>query len=265
MSSVAPGQERAVEVHHEQAELFHRRYQEFLADPYSSAFNYGRKKLDGLLDDYLPAEGAGRSLLDAGCGAGFHLYTLAARGFACCGLDAADGMVARARELNPGLDIRQGDVEQLPYADRTFDYVLSIEVIRYLRDPAICLAEFRRVLKPGGMALVTAMPPRSLTLYPLANKLTSRVQIGSKTRVRQYFHTGRRLEGLARGAGLEPVAVRAAFWGPARNLEWLGPRAISRLLRWWEPRDDRLQGRPGLRDWSNHLLLVARRPEGPAL
>jgi ubiquinone/menaquinone biosynthesis C-methylase UbiE len=253
-------QSRAVEVHHEQAELFRRRYQEFLDDPYSSAFNYGRKKLDTLLDAYLPADGEGKSLLDAGCGAGFHLYTLARRGFSCAGLDAADGMVERARELNPGLDIRQGDVERLPFADGMFDFVISIEVIRYLADPVKCLSEFRRVLKPGGLALVTAMPPGSLTLYPLANKLTSRVQVGKKTRVRQYFHPVRRLEEMARAAGLDPVAVPAAFWGPARNLEFLGPRAISRLLRWWEPRDDRLQARPGLRNWSNHLLLVARRP-----
>src|SRR4051812_34388188 len=98
--------QRAIEIHHEQAELFRQRYEEFQRDPYASAFSYGRRKVDAILDRYLPAEGRGAPLLDAGCGSGFALYTYGARGYECTGLDAAAGMVENARALNPSLEVQ---------------------------------------------------------------------------------------------------------------------------------------------------------------
>src|SRR5215204_998464 len=114
--------ERAIEIHHEQADLFRRRYDEFQQDPYSSAFTYGRRKVDAILESYLPRQGDGKRLLDAGCGSGYALYTYAGRGFDCAGLDAAPGMVEHARALNPEMDIRMGDVEKLPFEAEQFDY-----------------------------------------------------------------------------------------------------------------------------------------------
>src|SRR5688572_19069783 len=111
--------QRAIEIHDEQADLFRRRYEEVKRDPYSSAFTYGRRKVDAVLDRYRPARGDGKALLDAGCGSGYTLRTYADRGFACAGLDAAPGMVGHARALNPELDIRLGDVEALPFEDQS--------------------------------------------------------------------------------------------------------------------------------------------------
>lgn len=249
--------QRAIDVHHEQADLFRARYEEYVRNPYNSAFSYGRRKVDQGLDRYLPASGAGLRLLDAGCGSGFNLHTLAARGFECYGLDAAPGMVEHARSLNPGMDIRLGDVEQLPYEGEEFDYLISIEVIRYLVHPGACVRELHRVLKPGGTALVTAMPPYSLTAYPLLNRLTRRVQVGDLTRVQQFFHSVEFLRQVFREAGFSQVEVSASFWGPWRNLERLAPGLMPRLLRAWEPFDTRLERFPALRNFSNHLLIAA--------
>ena len=66
------------------------------------------------------------------------------------GLNVAPGMVEHARELNPTLDIRSGDVERLPFDDALFDYVISIEVIRYLADPQKALREFHLDAPSGG-------------------------------------------------------------------------------------------------------------------
>jgi ubiquinone/menaquinone biosynthesis C-methylase UbiE len=249
--------QRAIEIHHEQAELFRRRYEEFERDPYCSAFTYGRRKVDAILDSYLPERSNGRRLLDAGCGSGYNLYTYAGRGFDCTGLDAAPGMVENARALNPDLDIRLGDVEELPFGDQSFHYLLSIEVIRYLAEPRRCLKEFYRVLEPGGLALVTAMPPGTLTGYSLINLITSRMQIGRFSKVRQYYHSVRQLERMFREAGFQRVEVKAAFWGPFVNVERVAPRLLPRLLRAWEPVDNRLQRLPFLRNLSNHLVVAA--------
>jgi ubiquinone/menaquinone biosynthesis C-methylase UbiE len=249
--------QRAIDVHHEQAELFRSRYEQSERDPFASAFTYGRRKLDAILDKYLPPAGEGKHLLDAGCGSGHNVHTLQARGYQCTGLDAAEGMVQQACELNPDLDIRLGDVETLPYPDNSFDYLISIEVIRYLADPRIALKEFRRVLRPGGIALVTAMPPLTLTGYPLLNHLTARVQLGSFTRVRQYFHSVNCLKGMFAECGFQRTEVEAAFWGPFRNLERLAPRALPKLLRKWEPLDDRLARSGKLQNLSNHLVAAA--------
>lgn len=251
--------QRTLEIHDEQAELFRQRYDEFVLDPYSSAFNYGRRKVEQVLDSFLPARGDGQNLLDAGCGAGYLLQEYARRGFHCTGLDGAAGMVERARSLNPGMEIQLGDVEAMPFGAEQFDCLVSIEVIRYLARPERCLREFHRVLRPGGLALVTAMPPLTLTGFPLANRLTARRQIGRFSRVRQFFHGVRCLERLFREAGFQSTEVRAAFWGPWRNVEPLLGGTMSRLLRRWEPLDDRLARVPGLRDFSNHLVVAARR------
>jgi ubiquinone/menaquinone biosynthesis C-methylase UbiE len=255
----ADQKQRAIDIHDEQAALFRSRYERLQRDPYSSAFTYGRKKVDAVLDRYLPAGGDGRRLLDAGCGSGHALLTYIRRGFDGVGLDAAAGMVERARALDPTLDVRLGDVEQLPFADESFDHLLSIEVIRYLADPRRALREFRRVLRPGGLALVTAMPPLTLTGYSVINHLTSRRQIRGFSRVRQFFHSVGTLESMFRECGFDTVEVTAVFWGPFVNLERLAPQTLPRLLRAWEPWDDRLSHLSGLRNFSNHLVVAARR------
>src|SRR5947209_1988879 len=65
----------------------------------------------------------GTRLLDVGCGAGLALQLAAKRGAAVTGIDAAAGLLAVARERLPEADLRQGDIEELPYDDSSFDAV----------------------------------------------------------------------------------------------------------------------------------------------
>lgn len=109
----------------------------------------------------------GRSILDLGCGAGRHTQYLAADGFTVSGFDASKtGLEFTRKRLEAnGLqaDLRQGDMECLPYPDKTFDGLISIHVIFHntLAGMQRTLAEIRRVLKPGGLALVTFQSKRS--------------------------------------------------------------------------------------------------------
>ena len=91
---------RAVEVHSEQAGLFAERYGE--EDPYSSVFTYSRKRLDRLLDGYLPPTDAGLRLLDVGCGTGHQMLRWRSWGYEVAGVDGSDEMLAHARDNNPG-------------------------------------------------------------------------------------------------------------------------------------------------------------------
>src|SRR5439155_566821 len=79
--------------------------------------------------------GKGVRLLDIGSGAGTALRIAAARGATDAGIDAADGLVAVAREQVPDADIRLGDLASLPFADGSFDVVTSFNAVQYAADP----------------------------------------------------------------------------------------------------------------------------------
>ena len=101
----------------------------------------------GFLNEYLPAES---NILDAGCGAG-GLSSLAVQfGADVCGLDAAESLIAIARQEAPRGDFRIGDLEALPYADHTFDVVLAANSVQYADDPVAALSELKRVTRLGG-------------------------------------------------------------------------------------------------------------------
>lgn len=100
--------------------------------------------------------GPGTRLLDVGCGAGLALTLAAKRGAVVAGLDAAEGLLAVARERLPEDDIRVGDLEELPYADATFTAATSFNAVQYATDPVLALRELARVLVPGSpVAILT--------------------------------------------------------------------------------------------------------------
>ena len=96
-------------------------------------------------------------LLDVGCGAGLALQLAAQRGAASVtGLDASDGLLAIARERLPKADLRQGDLEELPFSAGSFTAVTSFNAVQYATDPQRALRELGRVTEPGApIAVVT--------------------------------------------------------------------------------------------------------------
>jgi SAM-dependent methyltransferase len=88
------------------------------------------------------------SLLDVGCGAGLALELAQRRGATVFGLDAAEGLLAVARERLPDADLRQGDIEELPYGEDSFDAVTAFNSVQYATDPTAALREIGRVAQP---------------------------------------------------------------------------------------------------------------------
>jgi SAM-dependent methyltransferase len=96
----------------------------------------------------------GDAVLDVGCGAGTFLGLAAERGARPSGLDAAESLLAVARERVPGADLRAGDLQWLPYDDDTFDFVTGFNSFFFAADMGAALAEAGRVTRPGGSVLI---------------------------------------------------------------------------------------------------------------
>jgi SAM-dependent methyltransferase len=112
----------------------------------------GRRRVLNSVLDRIPLS-PGCQLLDAGCGSGRELDELAARGRAT-GVDLSEVSVASARARGH-MDVHRAAIEELPFADATFDLVTCLDVIEHTPDDRIALAELRRVTRPRGVLVVT--------------------------------------------------------------------------------------------------------------
>ena len=251
----------AIQTHSEQAPRVAEAYERAARDPLGSCFTYSRLQLDRWLDRLVPAARPGQRLLDVGCGTGEQLAAMAARGYEVAGLDGSAEMLAHARSANPGVDLRLGDVETLPFEDRSFDVVLCVEVLRYLPEPGPALREMARVLRPGGLCVCTAAPLLNLNGYWLVNRLAHGLRLPGLTPLRQFFTTSSALRREARTAGLGDVEVHGVYLGPINWVERLLPAALPPLLRTWRPIDARLADQPLLRELSNMFVLRAVKPQ----
>lgn len=87
---------------------------------------------------------------DLGCGSGTFTALLKSRGYACVGLDISGKLVAVGRRKHRGIELLQGDIERLPFADGSFDGVLLSGVVHHFPEPSRCAVEVARVLRPQG-------------------------------------------------------------------------------------------------------------------
>ena len=95
---------------------------------------------------------AGSEVLDVACGAGYGSALLARRALRVTGADIAPSAIDHARRRYAGvanLEFRQADCAALPFADASFDAVVSFETIEHIAGQAAFLDEVRRVLRPG--------------------------------------------------------------------------------------------------------------------
>lgn len=111
----------------------------------------------------------GQHWLDAGCGSGRFARLLASRDAIVLGVDAAAGMVEAAIRLSATADLADRlqfkqieTIARLNLPDACMDGVLCNSVLEYLPNPDAALAEMVRVLKPGGVLLISVPNRRSL-------------------------------------------------------------------------------------------------------
>jgi SAM-dependent methyltransferase len=163
----------------------------------------------------------GASILDLGCGVGNGVRTLLALGYDAHGVDifeywGADAAlyweadpVAPSAEIAARLKVARIDPYALPFADGSFDHVVSAQVLEHVSDLDAVFAELRRVLRPGGV---------SVHLYP-----------GHWTPTIREGHIGVPVAGLCKYPAWLKAAAIVGFRSPRqRGMGW---REVYRLNR----------------------------------
>jgi SAM-dependent methyltransferase len=125
------------------------------------AESHNRPLFDAVLD--AAAVDPGMAVLDVGCGSGLTLVLAAERGAVPSGVDISPGLLAIARDRLPRADLREADMESLPFGDAAFDAVTGVNAFQFAGDPRQALHEAARVTRPGGrvVASLFAAPERS--------------------------------------------------------------------------------------------------------
>jgi len=213
--------------------------------------------------------GPGVRVLDVGCGPGHLCAAAAERGAEPVGIDLADGMVRAAREAHPRLEFRQGDAEELPFADASFDAALAAFVVNHLPHPERAARELRRVLRPGGRAAVAMWEqPERVAFLGLFDEAMDIAHVHRELALppgppAYRFADEAELRGLLDGAGLEAIDVREiAFCYTIADVDelWDGVhtgsvRTAAQLRALDDDERDRVRG-------ALEELLEARRSSG---
>jgi 2-polyprenyl-3-methyl-5-hydroxy-6-metoxy-1,4-benzoquinol methylase len=96
----------------------------------------------------------GKLLLDAGCGTGWFSTKAAARSARVFSMDLGSSLLNEVRRKCASARLA-GSVLSIPFASDTFDYVICTEVIEHTPDPRGAVSELMRVVRPGGIVIIT--------------------------------------------------------------------------------------------------------------
>lgn len=147
---------------------------------------------------------AGRDVLEAGCGEGYGADLIAGVARRVIALDYDEATVAHVRARYPRVEIHHGNLAALPLVDSSVDVVVNFQVIEHLWDQPQFVGECLRVLRPGGLLLMST--PNRITFSP-----------GRDTPVNP-FHTrelnAAELTELLTTAGFEMEAMLGVYHGP---------------------------------------------------
>jgi ubiquinone/menaquinone biosynthesis C-methylase UbiE len=170
----------------------------------------------------------GTRVLDAACGTGNLAVLAARRGCRVAGLDIAANLIAqaceRARQESLLIEFSEGDAEAMPYADASFDAVVSMYGVMFAPRPEQVVNELRRVTKPGGFIAMANWTPEGFIgkmfdafkthLPPSPPGIPSTMLWGDETTVRD------RLKGFAEVKLTRRIAVMRYPFAPAETVEF---------------------------------------------
>jgi SAM-dependent methyltransferase len=142
-------------------------------------------------------------VLDAACGTGRYARHLARRGHDVVAVDSSAEMLAVARAATPGADFVVGALESLPLEDSSVDAVVCALALTHVCDLAPVMAEFARVLRPGGHLVISNMHACA-TLFGSIPRLVA--ADGRPARIASYRHETGDYFRAATGAGLRALA-----------------------------------------------------------
>lgn len=155
------------------------------------------------------ALGKDASVLDIGCGSGIFCDMAANRGARVSGLDASEHLLAIARERVPSGDFRTGEMEELPYADQTFDVVTGFSSFQFAANPIQALQEASRVSKTGTVVIAVFGAPEESEATAYIKAMGSMLPTPPPGAPGPFALSAEgALEALVLKAGLTPSAVK---------------------------------------------------------
>lgn len=156
----------------------------------------------------------GETLLDVGCGTGYFSRRFAREaGLKVSGVDIDAGMLAVARGKAPGIGFALGDAERLPFPDASFDHVVAVTSLCFVRNERQAIREMARVARHG---VALGLLNRHSLLW--LRKRGTRSYAGAR------WHSRSEARALLTNAGCGNVSLRSAVFLPdggvaARMLE----------------------------------------------
>jgi 2-polyprenyl-3-methyl-5-hydroxy-6-metoxy-1,4-benzoquinol methylase len=196
-----------------------------------------------MVERALDARNASGRLVDVGCGAGHLMAALRGRFSSCCGLDAVryEGLPADCDFVRVDLD-----AADWPIAGSTADVVTAIEVIEHLENPWAFTRQLARLVKPGGLVVVTT--PNQLSALSLLTLVAKR-RFAAFHDVHYPAHRTALLEcdlhRAAQASGLSVLETSYSLCGRLPLVGWHYPVAVSACLP---------------RALSDNVMMVAVRP-----
>ena len=166
----------------------------------------------------------GHAVLEVGCGTGWLLADMLTAGYACQAIDASPQMVAAAQRTlrrrhlaHDGATVQVARAQQLPFADASFDMVVSTFPAPYIADPAT-QREIARVLRPGGRLIIVEgahLLPKNPLLWVFVRVqmvVYGRAAVEGPAEATQLAALAQRIP--MRAAGLIPsqAVVEGPFW-----------------------------------------------------
>jgi len=229
-------------------------YYDRFAPNYERERHHGYHQLiDELELDLVRRYGTGRDVLEAGCGTGLLLREAARVAKSAVGLDLSRGMLATARDR--GLRIVQGSLTDLPIPDRSVDLVYSMKVLAHIPPIERALAEFVRVVRPGGHLLLEFYNPWSLRY--LAKRVGGPAAIATGTTDHDVFT---RYDSLKRASSYLPPELELVG---VRGVRVVTPSSrvfdVAPLGRLFARAERAACDIPILRNLGGFLILIARR------
>lgn len=167
----------------------------------------------------------GEKMLDVGIGTGFFAREFLKRGAEITGIDVSLNMLGIARKR--GFEnVSFGDAVDIPFSDETFDLVVSITALEFIRDPGRAIFEMARVCRKGGRIVVGTLGADS---WWAAKRRREMRQNPASVFHDAHFYTLSELAGLASPAGKNLKLAGAVFSPPYDNpLCVLAGRIIER-------------------------------------
>jgi len=172
-----------------------------------------RLRRDFTVRQVLAAARPGARVLDLGCGAGPVITELRSEGLECVGADYSDDMLefARQRLRSRSLDssgLVRCDGRSTPFPDASFDVVVCLGVISYVEDYEAILREIRRLLRPGGTAIISFRNRLNLLLSDPVALVKHLVRRALRARQEEAFKIGRFLDFRIVRSRIEALGLR---------------------------------------------------------